>query len=256
MKKLGFIITGRMKSTRLKKKLTLKILDREMIAWMIDRAKLFFKDDEIVIATSTNPQDDILEEIAKRENVKIFRGHEEDVVLRLYNAAIENDFEHFINITADCPLFGFDYIDRIYDIHKNENADLVTSLDLVHGIFIYGVKTEAFKKVIDFKKTETTEVWGDYFYDNPDIFNVVKLKAKESEIRKDFRLTLDYQEDFDFFKAVYTHFGESTYKISSEELISFLDKNPEIVSINKDLKQKYTERWEAQRVSKIENKEN
>ena len=70
MSKIGFVITGRMKSTRLKKKLTLEILDREIIAHMIDRAKLYFNTSDIVIATSNNPQDTILAEIAKRENIK------------------------------------------------------------------------------------------------------------------------------------------------------------------------------------------
>ncbi len=252
MSKIGFIITGRMKSTRLKKKLTLKILDREVIAWMIDRAKLYFKDAEIVIATSENPQDDILEEIAKRENIKVFRGHEEDVVLRLYNAAKDNGFDYFINITADCPLFGFDYIDSIYKLLVDKKADLVTSLDLPHGIFTYGIRTKAFEKVIAMKQTDNTEVWGDYFYKNPDIFKVETLNVSKQEIRADYRLTLDYPEDFDFFEAVYNHFGKETYKISSNELVAFLDKNPQIVALNKDCKQLYTKRWDAQRVSELD----
>jgi len=253
--KIGFLITARMKSTRLKKKLTLKILDREIIAWMIDRAKLFFKDSEIVIATSNNPQDDVLEVIAKREKIKIFRGHEDDVVLRLYNAAKENGFDVFINITADCPLFGFDYLDKLLRIMIDNDADLVTSLDLPHGIFTYVVKTDAFKKIIELKKTENTEVWGDYFYKNPNIFKVVKYKANQNEIRPEFRLTLDYIEDFYFFKAIYNYFGKETHKISSKEIIKYLDEHPEIVSINKDLKNSYTKRWESQRVSKIEKQE-
>jgi len=250
--KVGFIITGRMKSTRLKKKLTLKILDREIIAWMIDRAKLYFKDSEIVIATSNNSQDDILEDIAIRENIKIFRGHEEDVVLRLYNAALENDFDYFINITADCPLFGFDYIKDIVGIHETKNADLVTSLDFPHGIFTYGIKTSAFAKVIQLKSTEQTEVWGDYFYKNPDKFNVEKLDAPKRQQRKNYRLTLDYPEDFAFFEAVYSHFGKNTYKISSDDIVKYLDNNPAVVNINSNCKALYEKRWDGQRVSNIE----
>ncbi len=252
MSKIGFIITGRMKSTRLKKKLTLTILDREVITHMIDRAKLYFKNSEIVIATSNNTQDDILEQIATRESIKFFRGHEDDVVLRLYNAAKENNFEYFINITADCPLFGFDYTDEIYNLLHNNNADLVTSLDLPHGIFTYGIKTTAFRKVIELKKTSDTEVWGDYFYNNPDIFNVIKLNVPKSKIRPDYRLTLDYPEDFEFFKAVFNHFGKDTYKVTSDNIIHFLDENPSIVNINKDCKALYAQRWDAQRVTNIE----
>ena len=147
-------------------------------------------------------------------------------------------------------MFGFDYIDKIYNTLIEKEADLVTSLDLPHGIFTYGIRTKAFGKIIEMKQTDSTEVWGDYFYKNPDIFKVEKLEVSDNEKRENYRLTMDYPEDFNFFEAVYSHFGEDAYKVSSKELISFLDKNPEIVSINKDLKQMYTKRWEAQRDSK------
>ncbi len=245
--KKGFLITGRMKSTRLKKKLTLELLDREVITQMIDRAKLVFENDEIVIATSTNPQDDALAEIAQREGVQCYRGHEDDVVLRLYTAAKENDFDYFINITADCPLFGFDYVDKTFDTMENQDADLVTSLDLPHGIFIYGIRTSALGKVIEIKHSSDTEVWGDYFYKNEDIFNVQKLNISERLIRPDFRLTLDYPEDFKFFQALYDHFGRDTYKLTTDEIVDYLDHHPEVVNINKECKKMYTERWESQR---------
>ncbi len=255
MKKIGFIITGRMKSTRLKEKLILKIQDREMIAWMIDRAKLVFAPEDIVIATSTNPQDDVLREIAEREGVSIFKGDEEDVVERLYQAAREHQFDFFINITADCPLFGFDYIQPIVDLADKTDADLVTSLELPHGIFTYGIKTAAMERVLTIKKTNQTEVWGDYFYNNPDLFKVEKLPVTDSEKRETYRLTLDYQEDFDFFEAVYTHFGKETYAKSSEEIIRFLDENPSVAAINESCRNRFQQRWEEQRVSNIEKKE-
>lgn len=255
MSKVGFLITGRMKSTRLKEKLTLEILEKEVITHMINRAKEYFDHNNIVIATSINAQDNILEEIAIRENINVFRGDEEDVIKRLYEAAEENNFDYFINITADCPLFGFDYVDKLMKIMLDDNADLVTSLDLPHGIFIYALKTSSLKKVLEIKKTIHTEVWGDYYYNNPNLFKVSKYTPNESEIRPDYRLTLDYPEDFEFFKKVYEHFGHNTYKTSSKDIIHFLDKNPDIVNINKHCKALYSKRWDSQRVSKIEENE-
>lgn len=248
---LGFIITGRMKSTRLPKKLTLKILGTELIVWMIKRAQLVFSNEKIVIATSKNSQDDILETIADREDVNIFRGDEEDVVHRLYEAAKKNDFDYFINITADCPLFGFDYINKIKGLIKDFKPDLVTSLNLTHGIFIYCVKTEAFKKIIDMKSTNKTEVWGDFFYSNPDKYLVKDLEVTEDEIRPNYRLTVDYIEDFKVIEKIYNYFGENTYKTSSHEIVQFLDNHPEIVSINNNCIKKYEKRWESQIATRL-----
>lgn len=219
---------------------------------MIERAKLVFKDDEIVIATSGNPQDDILETIAHEMGIKVFRGHEEDVVLRLYEAARLHKFDYFINITADCPLFGFDYIEKIKDLLISNDADLVTCLDLPHGIFTYGIKTDAFERVIELKKTDNTEVWGSYFYDNPDLFKVVKMDVSPAEMRPTYRLTIDYKEDFEVFEKIYQHFGKDTYKISSDEIVKFLDENPEVVKINENFKQLYQQRWESQKATNLE----
>jgi len=244
--KVGFSITARMKSTRLPKKLTLKIHDREVIALMIDRLKQSDVLDEIIIATSNNPQDNILCEIASRENIKCFRGSEDDVLERLYYAAKEFDVDFLLNITGDCPLVSFDFIKDIVQLFKDTNADLITSFDLPHGFFIYGMKIDAIKKVLEIKKGTDTEVWGTYFIDSG-LFKVKTLDVPKSFIRKHYRLTLDYPEDFEFFQAVYNGLGKEAYKKSTEEIISFLDNHPEIVKINEHCEEKYKKRWEEQR---------
>lgn len=252
--KAGFLITGRMKSTRLPKKLTLEVLDREMIAWMIDRAKLCKGVDEIVIATSTNPQDDILEEIAIREGVKIFRGSEADVVERLYEAAKAFDLDFFVNITADCPLFGYDYVDKTIEEYKKTNADLITSMKLPHGLFVYGIKTEAFKKVIEMKKISDTEVWGALLYENQDIFNIVDMETPKELEREHFRLTLDYPEDFDLFNTIYQKIGKETYKKNTKEIIDFLDEHPEIVEINQSCRDVWKKKFNQQESTMLKSK--
>lgn len=251
--KLGFIITGRMKSTRLPKKLTLLLNDREMIRWMVDRAKLVFSPEDIIIATSSNSQDDVLETIAKEESIGVFRGSEEDVVERLYQAALLNDFDYFINITADCPLFGYDYIAKYKEIIEEQQPDLITGLNLPHGFFVYAIKTDAFRKVIELKKTNETEVWGDYFYSNPDLFKVIELPVSENE-KRDYRLTVDYPEDFQVFENVFEHFGDKIVETSSENILRFLDNHPDVAQLNIDCKQKYAERWENQMATQKEKK--
>jgi spore coat polysaccharide biosynthesis protein SpsF len=55
--KTGFLITARLKSTRLPKKLMLELNNRTIISSMIDRLKQSEHLDAIVVATSTNPDD-------------------------------------------------------------------------------------------------------------------------------------------------------------------------------------------------------
>ena len=229
--KIGFLITARMKSTRLPRKLTLKIDGREMITWMVDRLKLCKVLNEIIIATSTNPQDDILCQIAKRENVKCFKGSEDDVVERLYEAAKFFKIDYMINITADCPLVGYDFIEDVVEEYKKTNADLITAFDLPHGFYVYGFKLSAVKKVIEIKDETDTELWGKYLIETG-LFKVINLKTPTELVRKNYRLTLDYPEDYEFFKVLFKNMGKDTYKKSTRDIIEFLDKHPEIVRIN------------------------
>lgn len=243
--KTGYLITARMKSTRLPKKLTLEIENREVIRWMIDRLKLAKSIDTIIICTSTNSQDDILEIIAKEEKIEIFRGHEEDVIQRLYDAAVAFKLDYALNITADCPLVSIEYIEKIIEKYTETNADLIRTLDLPHGFFSYGLKIEALKKVCEIKKGIETEVWGRYFTDTG-LFSVLDLTIPVSLQRSDYRLTLDYPEDFDFFKSVYSHFSTNTYKTGIIEIIEYLDQHPEIVNLNRNLHLAYQKRWDNQ----------
>lgn len=244
--KTGFIITARMKSTRLPRKLILKIFDREIIAWLIDRLKQCQSLSEILIATSSNPQDKILCQIAKRENIKCFEGSEDDVLERLYMAAKNYELDYIINITADCPLVSFDFVDHVITTYEETNADLITTFKLPHGFYIYGIKIAALEKVLEIKDEVDTEIWGAYFTETG-LFNVVEMDIPLFLQRKNYRLTLDYPEDFDFFKAVFTGLGKETYKKSTKEIIEFLDNHPEIVNINSHCEELYKKRYDQQR---------
>ena len=212
---------------------------------MIDHLKESAVLDEIIICTSSNLQDQVLVQIAQEENIKYFLGDEDDVILRLYEASNKFNLDYALNITADCPLVSIEYIDKIVDAYNESNADFIRTLDLPHGFFLYGLKVDAMKKVCAMKKGTDTEVWGRYFTDT-EIFNVVDIKIPPELQRKDYRLTLDYPEDFEFFKKIYDNFGVDTYKTSMYDIIKYLNENPDVVKINAHCKGLYKKRFESQ----------
>jgi len=101
--KVGYLITGRLKSTRLPRKLLIKVKGKPIVSHMIDRLKLAKNVDEIVICTSDNEQDKPLSNIAKENNIKCFFGDPDDVLSRLLGAAEYFNLDYILNITADCP---------------------------------------------------------------------------------------------------------------------------------------------------------
>jgi len=113
--KIGFLIIGRLKSTRLPKKILLDIHGKPVIYHMIQRLKLSTKIDTIILCTSINPQDKPLEKIAKDNDIECFLGDPDDVLLRMLNAAEKFNLDYILTITADCPFVDPFYADKIVE---------------------------------------------------------------------------------------------------------------------------------------------
>ncbi len=83
------------------------------------------------------------------------------------------------------------------------DSDLIRQFDLPHGVFSYGIKVDALRKVVSIKDSSDTEVWGRYFTDTG-VFKVLDLEVKnKNHIRPGLRMTLDYPEDLEFFNAIF-----------------------------------------------------
>ena len=83
--KIPFLITARLKSSRLRKKILRKVKKYELISHMIKRIKYAKNISNIIICTSYLNEDRELSKIAKKNSVEIYNGSPNDVILRLYN---------------------------------------------------------------------------------------------------------------------------------------------------------------------------
>jgi spore coat polysaccharide biosynthesis protein SpsF len=235
--KSAITITVRLKSTRLEKKALKKILDKTLIEHLIDRLKLSNLSDMIILCTSTNPQDDPLIDIAKKNGISFFRGSELDVLKRLFDAAKKNDVDFIVSCTGDNPFTDPIYIDKIIESYKKTNADYITALELPFGTFAYGVKVSAIKRILELKKEEDTEVWGQYF-NKSNLFVTKKICVEEKHKRPELRLTVDTPGDFNLIEKIYEELYKKNNNFSLTEIITFLDNNPELKQLNENVKQK------------------
>ena len=129
---------------------------------MIERIKHANYIDKIIICTSTNSQDDPLEEIASAEGILCHRGSEEDVLQRLLNAANEEKLEFFANMTADIPMIDPYLIDKSIEEYLSVKADLVIPpSDHVGACNVINV--HALESVCKEKTVIETEIWVQYF---------------------------------------------------------------------------------------------
>lgn len=234
---IGFLITVRLKSTRLRKKVLLPLNGYTVIERIIQRAKKVVDPEKVILCTSTNHHDLPLIDTAVRNNIFYFNGHPDDVLQRLLDAAEFFGFDFFIGITADNPLFSIQHSNTIKDILINDpSLDYVFTSGMPIGINIYGVKVKALKTICVVKEQIDTEIWGPLI-NRPEIFKIKELRAKRDYIRENYRLTLDEDADYKVINSVYNNF-KSDEVIDVLKAYDFLDKNPAVYKINENVIQK------------------
>jgi len=241
MMKSAIFITVRMKSIRLPKKAILKIKGKTVIEHLIERVKLARLPDLIVLCTSTNPDDDILVSIAKKNGIEYFRGSEDDKLDRHLNAAIKYDVDFMVNVEGDNIFYDHEMIDKTIETFIHTQADYITCKDLPLGTAAHGIKFEALKKICEIKDETDTEVYGGYFKETG-LFKVEYLDVEDELRHPEIRMTLDYPEDYEFFKAVFDELYNRRKVFTLKEILALLRKNPQIMEMNKHLQQKYVER--------------
>lgn len=234
--KTGFLITARLKSSRLPLKVLKSLAGRRVVEHVITRARQVKGIAEIILCTSTNPQDKPLVDIARDYGIYYFTGSEDDVLQRLGDAATFFGLDNFLSITADNPLFSIDHGNIIADILKREKRDYVKVSGLPLGTALCGVNTRAVQTLCVFKGRRDTEIWGP-FIDRGDLFDVQEVQVRGILNRPEFRLTLDYEEDYRLLYHLYENLGQEEY-LNLYEAVEYLALHPEIAALNRSCTQR------------------
>ena len=228
--RVGFLITARLKSTRLPLKILKDLNGKPVIERLIDRIKEIKGISEVVICTSTNPQDRPLVDVALKNGIYYFNGDEDDVLQRLLAAAIFFDLDYFIGITADNPLITISHSNMIMDEILTGKYDFIKLEGLPIGAATYGMNVKALRTVCKVKTIVDTEIWG-YLINQPDVFDIKTIKVEEKLRRPELRFTLDYAEDHQFLDNIYTNVPFDRV-LDLNDVMDYLNKNPQVLKIN------------------------
>lgn len=234
--KIGFLITVRLKSTRLPLKVLKDLNGRTVLERVIDRAKAAHGLSTIVVCTSTNPQDRLLVESAMQNGVFYYVGSEEDVLGRLHDAGRFFDLDYVVGTTADNPLFSVDYLDVIIDAARTGKYDFIRVEGLPLGAAPWGMRLKCLEVVCRLKTLMDTEIWG-ILVNRPELFSVLTLQAQGIVKRPELRLTLDYEDDYRFFSHLYHHIPFAGH-LPLSHAIEYLNEHPEVVAINSHCEQR------------------
>ncbi|MBC7113852.1 MAG: hypothetical protein H5T34_07580 [Candidatus Methanomethyliales bacterium] len=249
--KSAVCIAVRTKSTRLPKKALLKIKGKTVIEHLIDRLKVAKLPNMIILCTSTSPEDDVLIEIANKNGINYFRGSEDDKLERFLGAADKYNLDFIVCVDGDDLFCDPEYIDKIIETFVRTQADYITCRELPLGVSANGIKVEALRKVCGIKDETDTEVYGGYFTETG-LFKVEFLKVDDDALRHpEIRMTLDYKEDYEFFKKIFEELYRPGHVFSLKEIMTLLMEKKDILLINKEVQQKYLERIKKQTKIKI-----
>lgn len=247
--KIGLLITARLKSSRLPFKLLRDLNGYTIIEHVINRCKKINNVEDIVLCTSTNPQDKPLVEVAKENDIFYFLGSEEDVLKRLSDCSDFFGFDYILSITGENPLLSIDHANLMINRIKTHREDFIYIDGLPIGCAVYGLNTKALKTVCEFKSEIDTEIWGPLI-NRPEIFKVGKIEAEDFYKIPDLRLTNDYFEDFLMMNEIFNNFPNKSIP-SLIQVIDLLNKNENIRLINAERRQLSLDPEVIERINKF-----
>jgi len=226
------IIQARMGSTRLPGKVMAEIAGKPVLWHVVYRVRQAQQVDEVVVATTDKAADQAIIDFASAEGILVFRGSEEDVLDRYYQAAKWIGADVVVRITADCPLIDPQIIDRVIAHYLNGNFDCVSNthpptypdgLDV--EVFSFDALEKAWKEA---RRLSEREHVTPYIWKNLDKFRLSNVENTED--LSHLRWTVDEPQDLEFVRAVYNHLGRELFNMF--DVLNLLKKHPELLEIN------------------------
>ncbi len=238
--KIAAIVQARMGSTRLPGKVMKKIHNYTIIEIIINRLAQSSLLNEIIVATSDDSRNDLLENHIKDLGYLCERGSENDVLSRFYDIANKHSIDVIVRITGDCPFIDSSIVDRVISNFLDGNNEYVSNVNppsypdgLDVEVFSFDSLEKANKQSTDFFERE--HVTPFIKKNNPKKYNILY-----KDDLSNMRWTIDEREDFEVIKNVFDHFNPNILFHWSKILKLSIDK-PEIFSPNQNLLRNETE---------------
>jgi len=222
----AILITVRTGSSRLPNKSILKINDKHTIEYVIHSVKNSSYADKIILCTTDLKQDEILCDIARKNDIDFYQGDEHDKSKRWYGACKKFDVDFFVTADGDDLFYDVGLSDLCFE--QIGDNDFVNGQGLYNDV--YGMKTTTLKTILSSLDGKNVEP-----YDMVEFLKTTSLKVKKlqdvPEIykKKNIRMTLDYQEDFEFFSEVIQNIK---LDFNIKDVLSYIHNNPHVADIN------------------------
>jgi spore coat polysaccharide biosynthesis protein SpsF (cytidylyltransferase family) len=233
-----------MGSTRLPGKVLREIDGQPMLWHVVTRSQAISLVDEVVVATTTESQDEQIVDYCRRKNFKIARGSEMDVLDRYYKISNEFDADTVVRITSDCPLISPAIVDRLIRVFNESSVDFVSNKDpWTHPVGLQAevMTTEALQRTqLNAEYPADREHVTRYIrrssdFDKKTLTNLLDLCTYSiTDSETILRWVVDYQSDLNFVRAIYDHLASDIGRIFGQKVIfELLERRPELIDMTR-----------------------
>lgn len=235
------VVSARMASSRYPAKALALLAGRPLLEVLFERLRAL-EGYGLVLATSTNPENAPLVELAERLGVTAFRGEEDDVLRRHIDCAHSVGAEHVVRVTGDNPLTDTETLEKLVRLHLSQAADYtyVPGDALLMGILSEVISTRALE--ISWERGEArhrSELVTLYIKEHPEQFRIALGTLAPDLYRPDLRLTVDEPEDVELMQRLFEHLtGDGPRRsgnVQTREAIECLSREPGLARINAHL---------------------
>ena len=235
---IAAIIQARRGSTRLPDKVFLDLEGKPLIWHVFNRIKDSKFITQYILATTVEEKDNELEKWAIENNILVYRGSENDVLDRYYQAAKKFEADIVVRITADDPLKDLTVLDSVINELLISNVDFAFNNNPVS--YPEGMDVEVFKfSALEIANNNSFDLFErehvtQFFHRNPKLFS-----SKNISYYKDFsylRWTIDTPQDYKLTKLIYKNLYNINNKFDFQDVLKLLEFNPELAHINSNEK--------------------
>jgi len=222
-----------MGSTRLPRKSAMKINDDTLLDYLIKRVRCVGDLDSVIVATSNKQRDRKIGEIAEKHNVNVFWGSEKDVLDRFVKSARLVNAELIVRITADNPFTDPQIMTTLIRSQEEKKADYTWMEGLPVGIGSEVISMSALEKAASLAiDPYDREHVTSFIKRKPHLFKINILEAPREFNYPEYRLTIDYPEDYQLVRKIYKSLHSNDKFLSLTEIIQFLKEYPTIARVN------------------------
>lgn len=236
--KIITIIQARIGSTRLPGKVLKPLGDTDVLSYVVDRCRKIEGVSEVIVATSTLPQDKAIVNWCKQHQVAYFCGSELNVLSRYVEAAESYQPDYIMRVTSDCPFVDYELAtDMIKAIKENPVEIVDIAKPLPRGLAVEIISYDALKRINSRKTEERHREHVTYYaYEYKNQFTRISYEPSILIQEPQLRITLDTKDDYELCQTVAKHFNNQY--VSSVEVVRFLKNNTKIAELNAHIEQK------------------